>query len=123
MRQISFKLTKLQVKRREKTVTRRLGWKNLMAGEVLQGVEQGQGIPKGGRVKYLPQVLVTSVRLEPLSAIRDEPNGTALEGFPEMSVDAFIEMFCKTHGGCTPDTVVTRIEFEYLDTVPARRSA
>jgi hypothetical protein len=119
MKQVSFALTKRQVINRSKTVTRRLGWKTLMAGELLQAIDKGQGIPKGCKVKKLGVVRAVHVRREPLSAIRDELNGTALEGFPEMSADAFIEMFCKTHGHCEPDTEITRIEYEYVDDAEA----
>lgn len=41
----------------------------------------------------------------------------ALEGFGQHPVyrwpSAFVAMFCATHKGCTPETVVTRIEFDY----------
>ncbi len=41
-----------------------------------------------------------------------------LEGFGEHPYfrwpSEFVEMFCKTHKGCTPETEVTRIEFEYV---------
>ena len=36
------------------------------------------------------------------------------EGFPEMSPDEFIEMFCESHKGCDPETTVNRIGFEYI---------
>jgi hypothetical protein len=41
------------------------------------------------------------------------------EGFGEHPVycwpTEFVNFFCSTHPGCTPDSVVTRIEFEYTD--------
>ena len=41
----------------------------------------------------------------------------ALEGFgahPDYRwPSAFVAMFCATHKGCTPDTLVTRLEFAY----------
>ena len=38
---------------------------------------------------------------------------TIREGFPEMSGDEFITMFCKHMGG-RPDQFVTRIEFKHV---------
>lgn len=35
------------------------------------------------------------------------------EGFPEMSPEEFVTMFCATHKHCTPETTLTRIEFRY----------
>jgi len=122
VKQISFALTKAQIRNRSKTVTRRLGWKTLQPGELLQGIEQGQGLPKGARVKKLAVVRVVNVRQERLEAIAWEPNGTAREGFPEMRPDAFIRMFCQTHKPCLPETLVTRIEFEYVDVAEAKAS-
>jgi len=29
----------------------------------------------------------------------------------------FVDFFCGSHKGCTPETVVTRIEFEYVEPV------
>ena len=51
MRNISFSMTTEAVRRREKTVTRRLGWWNLKPGTVLQAVEKAQGLKKGEHVK------------------------------------------------------------------------
>ena len=114
MRQISFSLTKGPVRRRTKTVTRRLGWRTLKVGEVLQGIEQGQGLKAGARGIPICQVRIIDVRREPLGAILDEPNGCAREGFPEMSPAAFIRMFCQTHPPCQPETEITRIELAYV---------
>lgn len=36
-------------------------------------------------------------------------------GFPDMTPAEFVEFFCASHAGCTPETEVNRIEFEYLD--------
>ncbi len=56
-------------------------------------------------------------------ALLDNPRYGQLEcfyeGFPEMPPGRFIDMFCKSHKGCTPDSVVTRIEFSYLPDQPA----
>ena len=47
MRNISFMLTKDQVRNRHKTVTRRLGWRRLKPGDVLRGVEKAMGLKAG----------------------------------------------------------------------------
>jgi hypothetical protein len=43
---------------------------------------------------------------------------TAKEGFGEDPKlkwpSAFVEFFCKSHKGVTPETEITRIEFEYV---------
>lgn len=119
MQNMSFMLTTQQVKQKTKRITRRMGWLRLRVGDVLQPVERCMGIPKGGTIVRIGgPILVTGVRREPLLAMRlDSAYGfheCELEGFPEFTPDDFIEMFCKSHEGCAPDTEVTRIAFEYL---------
>lgn len=122
MRQMSFSLTTPQVRRREKFVTRRLGWTDLSVGERLQAIVQGQGLKKGEKVERLTVIVVEQVRREPLRRMLDEPKYGAreveLEGFAAHSSwgtpDGFVQNFCK-HNGCTPETVVTRIQFDYQD--------
>lgn len=114
-RNMSFFLTTAQFRARTKTVTRRLGWLFAKVGDVVMGVEKGQGIPKGGKVKRLGLIRIVSVRRERLSRIADEGMaGTRAEGFPEMTPWDFTGMYCKHNGGERWQTV-TRIEFEYLD--------
>lgn len=36
------------------------------------------------------------------------------EGFPDLTPAEFVAMYCR-HNGCTPETVVTRLAFSYLD--------
>lgn len=123
MRNISFALTKEQIKDRSKTVTRRVGWRSLRVGELLQGVEKCQGLKKGETISRLAVIAVTDVRLEPLDRmITDFDYGfseCAKEGFADhpqlMWPTEFVEFFCKSHNGCTPTTEVTRIEFRYVD--------
>lgn len=122
MRNISFTLTTEAIKSRSKTVTRRLGWKNVRVGELLQGVERCQGLKKGEKVSRLAVIKVVSVRNEPLKRMNDDIDyglvECAKEGFGEHSTlrfpSAFVTFFCSGHKRCTPDTEVTRIEFEYL---------
>ena len=108
---ISFMLTTKQFRDRSKTVTRRLGWKKLRAGDILMGCEKCQGIKKGGLVK-LGLIRVVSVRLEPLRCITDED--VAREGFPGKDRAWFCEFFQKHMGITSWDIEVTRIEFEYI---------
>lgn len=114
---ISFSLTTRQFRDRTKTVTRRVGWKRLKAGDTLTAVVKGMGLKKGEKVEVLGRIRIVSVRWEWLSKIREEKDGAAREGFPEMTADQFIAFFLKSHKD--PNHVgenlpVTRIEFEYL---------
>lgn len=112
-RNISFSLTTDSIRDRTKTVTRRLGWKKLKAGDVLNACVKCMGLKPGEKIERICQIRVVGVRQEPLCSITNEPNGAAKEGFPLLSESAFVLMFCE-HMRCTPETVVTRIEFEYL---------
>lgn len=123
MRNMSFMLTKSQVRARTKTVTRRTGWASLQAGQELRAVEKGMGLKAGERIVPLATIRVLSVRLEPLSAMTEDTDyGLAeceREGFGDHPTlrwpSQFVEFFCNSHRGCTPATIVQRIEFEYVD--------
>lgn len=112
MRNISFALTTDQVRGQTKTVTRRLRWLKLKAGERLQAVVKGMGLKPGEKIKRICVIEVVSVRREPLNAI--DADDVRREGFPELSRRQFITMFCKSMK-CKPTTIVTRIEFKYVD--------
>lgn len=109
---MSFFLTTDQVKRRTKTVTRRLGWAKLQAGETLRAVAKVQGLKKGEKQQQLALIRIVDVRREPLDAI--DQADCAAEGFPNMTPAEFVGMFCR-HMNCDPGTEVVRIEFEYID--------
>lgn len=118
-RNISFALTTEQIRNRTKTVTRRLGWKDLKPGTVLMACEKCQGIKKGELVR-LGLIRVVSVRQESLlKLMRDESYGqleATREGFPHLNGEQFVAMFCdhmRPLFGCV--TEVTRIEFEYVE--------
>lgn len=123
MRNISFMLTKDQVRRRIKTVTRRLGWRNLKAGDLLCGVEKGMGLKAGEKIVRLATIRVVDVRSEQLcQMIKNLDYGfeeCRREGFGDDPMlrwpSSFVDFFCRSHKHCTPTTEVTRIEFEYLD--------
>jgi hypothetical protein len=125
MRNISFMLTVPQILARQKTVTRRLGWWNLKPGELLCGVEKGMGLKPGEKIIRLATVRVIAHEPEPLRRMTDDLEyGRAeciLEGFGDHPTlrdpEAFVRFFCSTHKGCSPDTVINRIAFEYVDEV------
>jgi hypothetical protein len=110
-RNMSFMLTTEQIKNRTKTVTRRLGWKFLKVGDILNAVEKCQGLKKGEKIKRLCQIRVVNVRGEPLRLITKDD--CVKEGFPNMSPWEFVAMFEKEMK-CKSCDFVTRIEFEYL---------
>lgn len=119
MRNISFALTADPVRRQTKTVTRRLNWTFLEGGELLQPVKQGQGIPKGGHVERIGgPIRVVNVHRERLDRMTEDlaygRREVVLEGFPEMTLTAFVTFFCD-HNGCQPHDFVTRIEFSYTE--------
>lgn len=118
MMRMSFALTERQLLDGSKSVTRRLGWRKVKAGDEAVAVRKCMGIPKGQRQHVLGRIRVTSARQERLDEITLED--VEREGFPEMSVTGFIEFFCR-HMKCRPSTFVTRIEFELLPD-PARQA-
>ena len=118
MRNISFSLTAWQIANQKKKVTRRLGWGFLRPGDHVRPVLKVRGLKKGETVQSIGGPLrIVSVRHEALNANKKqyelywEPRK---EGFAYLSWDEFIKMFCKANK-CKPDTVITRIEFEYTE--------
>lgn len=65
-------LTKQQINSRAKTVTRRLGWRNLKPGDLLSGVEKGMGLKAGEKVVRLATIRVVSIRFESLRRMTDD---------------------------------------------------
>lgn len=112
MRRMSFSLTKEQLLAGKKTVTRRLGWRSLKAGDHVLAVEKCMGLRRGEKQKVLCEIEIVEVNRERLSAMTQAD--CAREGFQMMSAGSFVEMFCK-HMRCTPKTMVTRIEFRKVD--------
>lgn len=114
-RLMSVSLTEQAVRDRTKTVTRRLGWTYLKPGDRLTLCRKVMGRRKGDPLVRICEVEVVSVRLEHLGDI--SAVDVITEGFGGRGWEPrdFVEFFCRTHKGCQPDTVVTRIEWEYLD--------
>jgi len=112
-RNMSFALTKEQIKNRTKFVTRRFGWLFLKPGDVLNAVEKSMGLKKGEKVKKLALIRVISVGEEPLSEITKED--CILEGFPDYEPVDFVNMMIDhSQGKVKPDDEANRIEFEYI---------
>ena len=84
----------------------------MKAGELVNGVEKAMGLRKGEKIVMLGQHRIVSTRAEPLNAITVED--CRREGFPELTPAQFVDMFCR-HNRCTPETVINRIEFQYVD--------
>ncbi len=118
MRNMSFALTEQQVLDRIKGVTRRMGWLMLQPGHLVQPVRKGMGLQPGEKIVRLgPPIRIVSAHREPLRKMLDDigygSRECVLEGFVKMHPVDFVEMFCKTHRGCAPQTIITRIEFSY----------
>lgn len=123
MRNMSFALTSDQIIAETKTVTRRLGWIFLKEGDLLRPVTKCMGLRKGETVSVLrgSPIRVTSVRREALRRMLVDRDYGLIEcqregfgGHAELKwPSAFVDFFCRTHRGCTPETIITRIEFVY----------
>jgi hypothetical protein len=111
MRNMSFALTTDQVLAQTKTVTRRLGWLQLRAGDYVQAVKKCMGLRPGEKLQKLCVIQIVNTYRQRLDRITQAD--CALEGFPHMTPAEFVEFFCKSHKGCTPETIVTCIEFCY----------
>lgn len=111
MRNMSFSLTTPQFVAGTKDVTRRMGWKNLKPGDLVQAVEKGMGLKKGEKVKKLAVIRVISARREKLCYMDEED--VAREGFPTWDTVDFVKMFMRANS-CSADEIITRIEFEKI---------
>lgn len=111
-RLMSVALTEDEVRARTKTVTRRLGWVFLKAGDRLTLCRKVMGRKPGEPLVRIAEVEVVDVRRERLDAVTDDD--ATREGFPHYTADDFVQFFC-ARMNCTPETWVTRIEWRYLD--------
>jgi hypothetical protein len=112
---MSFSLTTCQMLAGTKSVTRRMGWHCLKAGDRVMACEKVMGRRKGEPLVRLFPIKILSVRRERLDSIQMDQTYGALEvrreGFPEMTPWGFVRFFIKSHKGCEEFTMVTRIEF------------
>lgn len=118
---MAVSMTIAQVRDGSKTVTRRApdSWVKLMVGDRVTLIEKGMGLKKGEKQVPIRDVEITSLRNEPLGKVGwgDE---LAREGFPEMSADEFMAMWCKSHkqaavpASARPKVRCLRIEWKYL---------
>lgn len=122
MRNMSFALTTDQILDQSKGVTRRLGWEFLKVGELLQPVKKCMGLRPGESIQRLGcPIRVVGLRRELLRMMTDDLDygfdEVRREGFEHSKLyctpSTWVEMFCNTHKGCTPQTIITRIEFVY----------
>lgn len=127
MRNMSFALTTDAILEGSKDVTRRMGWLFLKPGDFIRPVRKCMGLKPGERLDVLTDpLLVVSVTREPLRRMLDEIDygfiECAREGFAYHSEykypSAFVDMFCASHKGCTPESIVTRIEFKHGEWSP-----
>jgi hypothetical protein len=134
-RLMSVSYTEAAVRARQKTVTRRLGWKFLKPGDRLTLCRKVMGRKPGEPLERIAEVEVVSVRREPLMAITDEDvraecvpiaDAAGQERFDELWVAdgqpwstvqpatwAWVSWFAREMD-CLPETEVTRIEWRYL---------
>ena len=122
MRLMSFALTTQQIVDGTKLVTRRLGWLHAKPGQLLLPVRKCMGLRPGEKIEPLrAPIRIIDVRREPLRAMLDDLDygfeEIRLEGFAEHPhyrwPSEWVQMFCATHRGCKPETIVTRIAFTY----------
>ncbi len=111
-RLMSVSLTEPQVIAREKTVTRRMGWRMARVGDQLTLCRKVMGRKADEPLVRIAQVEITAISREPLAAISQAD--LVAEGFPNMTASEFVAFFCSTHRGCRPDSLVTRIQWRYL---------
>lgn len=111
MKRMSFALTTEQVKNQSKTVTRRNGWHKLQVGDLIQPIVKGMGLKKGEKQELIGcPIKITAISVQRLYQITKKD--CVLEGFPEMTPEQFIDLYCAANK-CTREKRVNRIEFEY----------
>jgi hypothetical protein len=103
------------VKAGTKTVTRRHAgtWAMLKPGDRLVLIERGMGLPKGAKQVVLAEVTIVSNEIVDLDDI--DQDDCAAEGFPDMTPEQFVDMWCESHHIRQPHCYVSvrRIEWVY----------
>lgn len=119
MRNISFFLTRDQILRKIKRVTRRTGWAHAVPDMRLQPIEKGQGLKAGEKVVKLgcPIVILDNFPEALTELIRRPSYGeeeAALEGFPGWTGRQFVDFICK-QPGVFPERELNRLYFDYTE--------
>jgi hypothetical protein len=113
-----FSRTASQILDRSQTVTRRVGWRFLEPGDLVQAIEARPGSDGARAVRPLAVLRIRDVRVERLSRLISDPayaeDELPREGFPCWSRDEFVTTFCRTHRLKTVDVDITRLEFEHV---------
>jgi hypothetical protein len=117
---MSVAFTEQAVRERRKTVTRRKGWLFAKPGDRITLCRKVMGRKKGEPLERICDVEIVLVTRELLSDllrtdISNNEGEVAAEGFPDMTPEEFIQRFFVDAQGMSPDDVVTRIEWRYLD--------
>ena len=116
MRHASFAETQTQIRNKTKTVTRRLGWQWAKVGMLLLPVDKCMGFKKGEHPVIIQcPIRIIKIGREALWMIEKHPDDCAKEGFPGLTDEQFVIMFCRINRvkKCDPITIITRVEFEY----------
>lgn len=81
----------------------------------------------GEKIELVGQstIRVVDVRAEPLRRMSDDLtygfDEVRREGFADHPIyswpSEWVQFFCAFHKGCSPESIITRIEFEYMDAV------
>lgn len=121
-RLMSVAYTEDAVRARIKTVTRRAGWSYLSPGDRLTLCRKVMGRRKGEPLVRVAEVQVIDVRRERLDRMLTDPDygaaEVALEGFPDLTPQAFVLRYFIDAQGIAPEALVTRVEWEYVDPDP-----
>jgi hypothetical protein len=116
-RMMPFSATLVAFRAMEKDTTRRLGWAHAKVGDVYWGVDRCMGFKKGEHPEKIHLIQIKEVGFEPLEFMHMRGVGEVRrEGFPDMSVEQFIQMFIGMHRGkgVTRTTPVNRIVWDFL---------
>lgn len=123
-RLMSVAFTEQAVRNRAKTVTRRKGWwkdkrgrQIIKPGDTLTLCRKVMGRKPGEPLERICDVEVVSVRREPLMLMcyPGSSGETALEGFPGLTPEEFIDEYFVRAQGMSMSDSVTRIEWRYLE--------
>ena len=115
---LAFPETARAIRGHQQTVTRRLNPPVLKAGDMVEAVQSEWMLTFTGAVTPLATLRVVSLREECLSLLMDDPAYGAdelrLEGGPANTVGNWVLGLLIRYKTLSPNTPITRIEFEYV---------